>query len=383
MKVIVVGLGAMGSAVTYQLATRGVDVVGIDRFSPPHAYGSSHGDTRITRRLTLEGVEYAPLAARSQVLWRDIEAATGEDIFTANGVLHIADLSADPAAFDNHQGAAAALGIEHERLGPAELRARFGQFNVGSDDAAFFEPGGGFVRPEAAIRAQLTLAERSGATLRRDELVEAIEPGPGGVTVSTDQGTYAGDQVVVAAGGWLATLLGEPRLASLFRVYRQVLQWYLLDGSAAEFGPASFPTFIWRCGVNPQERFYGFPTLDGRTIKIATGQFAVTSDPDSLDRTVGPREHTDLHRRLIAPRLPAVSAEAPRGTVCMYTVTPDRGFVLDRHPGHERVFIASPCSGHGFKHSAAIGEAVAELLTTGNSTIDLKPFGLDRFGLGG
>lgn len=383
MSVVVVGLGAMGSAVTYQLAKLGVKVVGIDRFSPPHSLGSSHGDTRVTRRLTLEGVEYAPLAARSQQLWRDIEAATGEDIFTANGILHVADVAVSPDSFDNHERAATELGVEHERLDAAELRSRFPQFGFGPDEVAYFEPGGGFVRPENAIRAQLMLAERAGASVRRNERAVAIEADPAGVTVRTDHTSYRADQIVVAAGAWLPGLLGDPRLTSIFGVYRQVLHWFELAASAGDFGPDAFPTFIWRYGGEPGDRFYGFPSLDGQTIKLATGQFEVTSDPDDINRTVSPSEPAAFHRAHLGTRLPAVTPAVARSVVCMYTVTPDRGFVLDRHPSDERVFIASPCSGHGFKHSAAIGEAVAETITTGTSTIDLKPFGLARFGASG
>lgn len=259
----------------------------------------------------LEGIEYAPLAARSQQLWRDIEAATGEDILTTNGVLHIADLAVSPNSFDNHERAAAELGVEHERLDTAELRSRFPQFGFGADEVAYFEPGGGFVRPENAIRAQLTLAERAGASVRRNESVAAIETNPAGVTVRTDHASYRGDQVVVAAGAWLPGLLGDPSLASIFGVYRQVLHWFELDTAAGDFSPAAFPTFIWRYGGEPANRFYGFPSLDGRTIKLATGQFEVTSDPDNINRTVSPSEPAAFYRAHLGARLSAVSPWSP------------------------------------------------------------------------
>ncbi len=165
MDVIVVGLGAMGSATVHQLARRGVEVLGIDRHSPPHSFGSSHGETRITRRLTLEGTEYVPLAVRSHEWWRRIEAETGASVLTECGVLSLSDLAVDPGAFAVHERAAAAFGIDYELLDAAALRDRFPQFRVETSRVGLLEPGGGFVRPEAAISAQLDLAKRYGARL--------------------------------------------------------------------------------------------------------------------------------------------------------------------------------------------------------------------------
>ncbi|MGW0084300.1 N-methyl-L-tryptophan oxidase [Streptomyces sp. NPDC003393] len=380
MDVIVVGLGAMGSAAIHQLARRGVEVLGIDRHSPAHAFGSSHGESRITRRLTLEGAEYAPLAVRSHEWWRRIEAETGTSVLTACGVLNLADSAADPRAFAVHERAATAYGIEYELLDAAVLRDRFPQFRVEDTRVGLLEPGGGLVRPEAAIKAQLELAERYGARLHRGEHVLAVEPSASAVTVRTDVGTYTADQVVLCAGGWLAGLLDDPGLARLFGVYRQVLHWFGVEDSGQDFSPGRFPTFIWQGVSRAEEYFYGFPSLDGATIKVATGQLEHrTPDPDSLDRTVAAEEAAGFHQTMIGGRLPGVSVRAAHSQVCMYTVTPDEAFVIDRLPGSERVLVASPCSGHGFKHSAAIGEALAELATQGASTLDLAPFAFDRF----
>ncbi|GAB1332367.1 N-methyl-L-tryptophan oxidase [Streptomyces sennicomposti] len=380
MDVIVVGLGAMGSATAHQLARRGVDVLGIDRHSPPHTFGSSHGETRITRRLTLEGAEYAPLAVRSHEWWRRVEAESGASVLTACGVLTLADQAADPEAFAVHERAAAAHGIDYELLDAAALRERYPQFRVADTRVGLLEPGGGFVRPEAAISAQLDLAERYGARLHRGERVLGVEASASAVTVRTDAATYTADQVVLCAGGWLAGLLGDPRLARLFGVYRQVLHWFGIGGAGQDFSPGSFPAFIWNGVGRADDYFYGFPSVDGATVKVATGQLDHrTTDPDALDRAVTAEEAAGFHRAMISGRLPGLSTRAVRSEVCMYTVTPDEAFVIDRLPGRERVLIASACSGHGFKHSAAIGEALAELVTDGATTLDLAPFALGRF----
>src|SRR5687767_2891266 len=173
---IVLGLGAMGSATLYQLAKRGMNVLGIDRHSPPHVFGSSHGESRVTRQAIGEGERYTPLALRSHEIWREIEAASGESLLTVTGGLVISSRSERatchvPGFFDNTVRAARTHGIAHETLEAHEIRARFPAFAVEDDAIGYYEPGAGFLRPEACVRAQLTLAERLGATIHRDETV--------------------------------------------------------------------------------------------------------------------------------------------------------------------------------------------------------------------
>jgi sarcosine oxidase len=258
--VIVIGLGAAGGAVTYQLARHGVDVIGIDRFRLPHGRGSSHGETRISR-LTDEGAHYAPLAMRSRELWQEIEAASGVEIFTATGYLSIADARQAPDAFVIQQQSAQVVGAEHQLLDSIDIRRRFPQFDVTSSHIGFYEPGSGIIRPEAAVTQQLSLAERFGAKIRQGEQVTAIAATPSGVMVHTDRGRFTADRVVMAAGPWVADLINDARLASLFVVYRQVLHWFTFDGPTQAFRPGRFPVFTWRPGARPRPRFYGFSDL--------------------------------------------------------------------------------------------------------------------------
>jgi sarcosine oxidase len=280
--VVVIGLGATGSATVFQLARRGVNVLGIDRFSPPHIFGSSFGDTRVTRPLTLEGVAYSALALRSHELWREIEAESGINILTTNGVLQIADSTLAPNAFAHHLQAADRFGVEYDLLDYRQLSDRFPQFGVRPHHFGFFEPGGGFLRPEEAIRAQLRLAERCGATIRRHEQVMAIDVNSTNVTVHTDQGMYTADRIVLAVGSWMSELVDQPELAALFGVYRQVLNWFNVDASRTALGPEHCPTFLWQYGAHAVERFYGFPSVDGKTMKSQ----ATTTPPGRPETTL-------------------------------------------------------------------------------------------------
>jgi sarcosine oxidase len=204
-------------------------------------------------------------------------------------------------------------------------------------------------------------------------------PATNGVTVRTSAGEYRVDQVVVSAGSWAATLL--PEFASWFKVQRQVLFWFDLKDSIDAFLPGKFPVFIWGFGEHHEDFVYGFPAIDGigGGIKVATEQRAVTTSADAVDRVVKEQEIDEMYRNYVSRRLPGLSSRCVNAVVCLYTSLPDNGFIIDFHPKYSNVLVVSPCSGHGFKHSAAIGEAVAELIVRGKSTLDLSAFRMSRF----
>ena len=380
--VIVLGLGAMGAAATYQLAQRGARVLGIDQFSPPHSLGSSHGDTRVTRLAIGEGAHYTPLAERSHAIWRDIEAKTGAELLTQCGGLIIS--SDNKHAFTHVEGffrntvdAAKLHGIAHALLDAKEIRQRFPAFQIRDEEFGYFEPAAGFVRPEACIAAQIALAEKNGAEIHRNERVPDFDATPAGVAIRTKRARYEADTLIIAAGAWLPEILGAD-FARLLRVYRQVLYWFAVDGDGAAFGPARFPIFIWELpGSAPC--IYGFPIIDGSGLKIATETYAQTTTPDACLREVGADEIALMHREYVAPYIKGVVAYCTKARTCLYTVTSDGGFIIDRWPSSDRVIIASCCSGHGFKHSAAIGEVLADMAQGRAPSFDIAPFRLARF----
>jgi sarcosine oxidase len=376
--VVIVGLGAMGSAVAFQLAKAGARVLGIDRFAPPHAHGSTHGDSRITRLAVGEGAEYVPLAIRSHELWREIEARTGDELLAVTGgvVLSVPGSRGHHGADDflgTTIATARAHGIAHEVLDSAALAERLPPFVLGGDERGMFEPGAGFVRPERAVAAQLQLAREHGADLRTGERV--ISAGDGRVV--TDAGTYTAGTIVLTAGPWLTEL--RPELAPAFTVSRQVLHWFALEPGAYE-AHRDLPVFIWITGDGAEEFFYGFPAIDGPDggLKVASEQFQAATTPAACRRDVTAVQSRQLHARFLARRLPGLRPRTVRARTCLYTTTADSRFAIDAHPDDDNLLVVSACSGHGFKHSAAIGEAVAQLALTGTSAIDLQPFGLGR-----
>jgi sarcosine oxidase len=376
---IVIGLGAMGSAAVYQLAKRGAKVLGIDRYAPPHELGSTHGETRITRVACGEGLEYTPLAVRSNVLWREIERECGVSLLTQNGFASIAGrkraAKAGNAEFlEVTIAAAKAAGIDYEILDGKEFRKRSPAFNVKDDDAVYFDRVGGFLRPEVCVETQLKLAKEHSAEIHLNEQAISFEETNGAVRVKTAAGEYSASTLILAAGPWLFELI-DTKLMPGLKVTRQVVCWFRVKDAARfeEFQPERFPVFVWQ--VPAAQISYGFPALGGPEdgVKISTEQYDVEVNPDTMERTVSPAEQAALYEEYVAPYFPGLDRACVRSAVCLYTSTPDSRFVIDRHPAYPRVIVASPCSGHGFKHSAAIGEAVAQM-ALGEPHLDLSAF---------
>ncbi len=382
---VVLGLGAMGSATVCQLAKRGHRILGIDRFTPPHAYGSSHGDTRITRLAIGEGEHYTPLALRSHQLWRELERETGTNLLTVCGELIISSeaktsISHGERFFANTLAAARKHGIAHEILGATEIRRRFPEFNVRDDEFGYFERDAGFLRPEACVRAQLALARHYGAEIHTGETGLRFAASPVEVTVTTERETYAADTLIVTAGAWLPHLVPPP-LARHFTVRRQVLYWFDVERAFSRFVPECFPVFIWEL-QGKKQGIYGFPAIDGAAggLKVGTEQYETTTTAETVERNVSDEEIRAMYDEYVAQQIPALGPKCAKTATCLYTMTPDYGFVIDRHPDFARVIVASPCSGHGFKHSAAIGEALAQLAIDGESALDLGACKFARFG---
>jgi sarcosine oxidase len=383
---IVIGLGAMGSAATYQLAKRGNKVLSIDQFSPPHVYGSSHGDTRITRQAIGEGAEYVPLVLRSYEIWNEIERETKKKILTITGGLIMTSVGGairhGSNFFNQTVACAEEYDIPHRLLEADEIRRQFPQFKLEGNERGYFEEKAGYLRPELAVEAQLELAGRYGAALAFNEKVISFSVRRDNkVVVKTDQGEYEAEKAILTAGPWVAKLLAE-KYARFFKIYRQVMYWFDVADSISQFEAQRFPVWIWEFGTKVEDLMYGFPAIDGARggVKIAFEQYKTESDPDVVSREVSKQEIEDVYQRYVQPYFTNIKENCIKTVTCLYTVTPDHRFVIDAHPEFPHVFVASPCSGHGFKHSAAIGEVLAQLVTEGRSDIDISAFSFRRLG---
>jgi sarcosine oxidase len=374
--VVVCGLGAMGSATLHHLARRGKRVLGLERYAPGHDRGSSHGRTRIIRLGYFEHPSYVPLLRRAYALWRELEATIGRPLLHVTGIAEIG-----PPAGVLVQGTLAAArlhGLRHEVLAAAELMHRYPVFTVPPDHVGVIQPDGGFLDVEPSIAAHITLANAAGAEIHCGETVRAIEPHAGGVRIVTERGSVETGVAIIAAGAWMPALV--PGFAATLRVTRQVMGWFAIS-DAELFSDGRCPVFIIesRHGMH-----YGIPPCGGAgagaEIKVAKHHHrSETVDPDAYDRTVSAGDEA-LIRAAIADHIPAANGRLVAAETCLYTMTPDGHFVIDRLPGAPNVILASPCSGHGFKFAPVIGEILADLATTGTTAHDILRFSLARFG---
>lgn len=365
--VIVGGLGAMGSSALSHLARRGVPVLGLDRYSPPHTLGSTHGNSRVIREAYYEHPLYVPLVRRAYECWRELEEQSGKSIYRRTGGLMLG--RPDGPVISGSMASAVEHGIGHELLSADEVRTRFRGFAPPEDFIGLWEDRAGSLAPEVAVTANLELAARHNAPVRSGTPIVGWEADANGVRVETPEGVLHSRVLVLSAGAWIGRLVGE--WGRVFEVERQLSHWF-----RPEVDTSGWPIALWE--HRPGGLVYSIPEGPGR-VKAGVHHEGVIVDPDLVERKVSGQDD-DTIRSLIRQFQPGAAGELLNSAVCLYTNTPDRHFVLDWHPDHENVLIVSPCSGHGFKFSSVIGEIVADLVTGRGSAFDLSPFALSRFG---
>jgi len=362
--VIVLGVGGFGSAACYHLARRGARVLGLEQFECAHARGSSHGDTRIIRLAYFEHPNYVPLLRRAYELWAELESLSGQSLFRRAQLL-----LAGPADGETITGALEAAQLHNltvHRMTAEEACSAFPGMLVPGGYAAVLEPDAGYLRVEECVRAHWQAAVNLGADIRTGIAVRDWSVEGNGVRVRTDQGDSHASSLVITAGAWAATLLRD--LALPLTVVRKFVGWFRTEDGAYHVDHG-YPTFYFE---QPDGAFYGFPSLDGRSIKIAehTGGELV-SDPLNIDRSC---RESDLTRLMpfVKQVLPRARTELEKHSVCLYTLTPDRHFIIDRHPHHPNVWFAAGFSGHGFKFTSVVGEVLADLATTSKTAAPIE-----------
>jgi sarcosine oxidase len=368
---IVIGLGGFGSAAAYAAARRGLKVLGLEQFGPAHDRGSSHGESRIIRRAYFEHPDYVPLADRSYALWESLGNVVGRELYRRTGLILVGPPQGEAVA--GTLRAAREHGLEIEELSTDEARRRFPAFRFEEGDAVVYESDAGWLPVEACVAAHLDAARTAGADLHFGATVRDVRSEGAQVRVITDRETFTAAFAVVAAGAWSAGVLAE--LALPLAVRRKVQLWFPVrgDGVAAQ---ASSPGFLFE---RPAGVFYGFPCIDGETVKVAehSGGDAV-ADPAAVDRELHDVDVAPV-ARFVGRALPLLDPQPRRHSVCMYTMSPDGHFIVDRHPALPNVAIAAGFSGHGFKFTPVIGEAVIDLATEGRTEIPIGFLQLTRF----
>lgn len=377
MNVIVIGLGAMGSAATQHLAERGCSVRGFDQFAPPHSLGSSHGLTRIYRQAYFEDHRYVPLLLRAFELWQKLERDSGEKLLNLTGALVMGPVRG--RLVERSAASAVQFGLPHEILDAAELKRRYPVFEVARDTHALLERNGGYLRVERCVEQQLRRAACAGAQLHTNEPVLEWTAAPDGssVTVRTAVGSYSADRLVITAGPWAPQMLAK--LGLPMRVTRQVVYWFSPKEGLEPFRASRLPVYLFEA-EGDQPTLYGFPLTgpDTEGVKVALHGSEDVCTPQTIEREILPSDEHLIRERLAAA-VPGLAGRLIHAETCPYTMTPDENFLLGPHPQHPAITIAAGFSGHGFKFAQVIGEMVADLVVEGGTCFEIGMFSIERF----
>ena len=373
--VIVVGIGGMGAATCRSLAARGVQVLGLERFSIPHEMGSSHGESRIFRIGYYEHPNYVPLLQEARKQWLQLEDESGKTLFHQIGGLWIGPRESTLIA--GTLDSALRHNLQHELFDHTELQHRFPQFSLSTTQqlTGFFEADAGLIEPEESVTALTQLAWSSGAVIKENEVVIDWTVSNTGVFVTTDTNTYHAEKLVLTAGAWMNALW---KLDFPVTVTRQPTAWFSINDIEA-FRPRSLP--CWGFVRDESAFYYGFPTLHGRkTVKISLHHSGTACSPESVDRTVSAVEIAEL--KAFADRtFPGKVGRVAKSKVCLYTNTSDVHFMIDHHPLHpDHVIIGGGFSGHGFKFVPLIGDILANLVCEGETRYPVEFLGFNRLG---
>jgi len=374
--VIVIGIGAMGSATVYQLSKiPNLKILGIDQFSPPHIYGSSHGETRIIRQIYFEHPNYVPLVKKSYPMWKELENEAKTQLFVNSGGIYIGEEGY--RLMNGLKLTAKEHNFEINIMKSNEIMEKFPAFRVPEKMVGIYDPTAGILFPEKCIEAFISGAENRGAVFNFGEKVLDIKSDTTHEKVITNKGIYNAKKVIITAGAYVTVLLKDLQLP--LKVEKKKIFWMEpVKEFAQNFTVEKMPIFL----IEDEEtkiQLYGFPNVLGTGVKSAmhVNKGDNIQDVYKIDRTIDDNDVEEFKSRISA-YLPNVFGKLNKSSVCMYTMTPDEHFIIDFIPKNKRIILASPCSGHGFKFSIIIGEILKDLAIKGESEFDLSLFSLNR-----
>jgi sarcosine oxidase len=368
--VAVIGAGAMGSSAAYHLSKTGKKILVLDRFTPPHNLGSSHGQSRIIREAYFESPVYVPLVQEAYELWYQLEKESNKRLLLKTGGLMLGTM--DSKVVQGALLSAQTYDLPYEYLSSNEIKKRFPGFNPTNDTVGIYEKNAGILFPEECIETNLQLAKNSNVTFRYDEIVTRIRYNNNEVEIVTNKEKYTVAKAIVSAGAWLNELFPDLHLPLV--VARQVLFWFKCrKEDSKKFLPGDFPVYIWQ--PEKEKIFYGFPDL-GDGIKIAIHHGGKQTNPNAIDRQVTDEEISEMVS--VTKHYFDVQISFNYSAICMYTNTPDEDFIIDYYPANKNIIIASPCSGHGFKFSSAIGKLLCDMALEEPLSFDISVFNISR-----
>ena len=375
---IVVGAGGVGSAAAYYLAKAGQKVLLLEQFELDHQNGSSYGQSRVIR-YTYDNPTYVDLMRDAYPLWFALEEEAGEKLYVKTGGLDFGFPETD--TFQRMKASLDESRLPYEYLSQAEIAQRYPQFALEDGMAGLFNPDGGLLKTSRCVLAHARLAQARGATVIDQTPVLKITPSENGVEVQTETETYGCDRIVLTVGSWAKGLLAEQGIDLPLKIMPCQLGFYE-PKNAADFEPGKFPVFFAHMNGDYGEMPYGIPHEDPSIgVKITTFYGWDTVDkPSEVDYTPS-QAWTERIRDWANQYLPGAAGPLLYTRRCLYTVTPDKDFVVDQHPDYPHVVIGAGFSGHGFKFTTLMGKMLADLAVEGKTPHDTSLFKLSRFQL--
>ena len=368
--VIIIGLGAMGSATSMFLSHNGIKVIGFDSYSPPHEFGSSLGHTRVIREAYHEGTTYVPIVQRAYEIWLEMNENSKVPIIETYGGLLIGRKTGD---IENALKSANKYDIPIKKMTTDEISQKFSVLNPPKEYIGLLESRGGAVFVENSINHMLNTALNNGSIHKYNERVVRWSKKSNYYLVETNLGNYKAEKLVFSSGAWITKLL--PTLKLPIKIERQVLFWFSPRKNPDKFKSINMPNSGW--DLDNGLSFYTMPNLENRGFKVAMHHNGEFVDPDTLIRESNDSD-LKMVRDFLEEYIPDGNGELIDSKVCMYTDTPDQDFLIDSHPDDENIIICSPCSGHGFKFTPAIGEICSSLIINNSTNFDLDKFSLER-----
>ena len=368
--VIIVGLGAMGSAASYYLSKNGVKVLGLDTYEPPHKLGSSHGHTRVIREAYHEGTSYVPIVKRAYELWNELDHEIEDKLILEYGGMYLGD---DGKYLSDAKKSAKKYDIPIKEFSSKEIKEKYNILNPPNNFKGLLENRSGAVFPEKAISNFLSKSINNGSSHNYNEKVIGWEKQSKFYKVETDKNNYFAEKLIFSSGAWIKNLV--PSLKLPVKIERQVLFWFDPIKDKDKFHYSNMPNTGW--DLDNGMEFYTQPNIENKGFKVAmhhNGKFISEND---LNRESN-ADDLSIVKNFLEEYIPLANGKIIDSRVCVYTNTPDLDFIIDFYPNDENLIICSPCSGHGFKFTPAIGEICSELVINNGTNYDLSEFSIKR-----
>ena len=368
--VIIIGLGAMGSAASYYLSKNGVKVLGLDTYEPPHKLGSSHGHTRVIREAYHEGTSYVPIVKRAYELWNELDHEIEDKLILEYGGMYLGD---DGKYLSDAKKSAKKYDIPIKEFSSKEIKEKYNILNPPNNFKGLLENRSGAVFPEKAISNFLSKSINNGSSHNYNEKVIGWEKQSKFYKVETDKNNYFAEKLIFSSGAWIKNLV--PSLKLPVKIERQVLFWFDPIKDKDKFHYSNMPNTGW--DLDNGMEFYTQPNIENKGFKVAMHHNGKFISEDDLNRESN-ADDLSIVKNFLEEYIPLANGKLIDSRVCVYTNTPDLDFIIDFYPNDENIIICSPCSGHGFKFTPAIGEICSELVINNAVNYDLSEFSIKR-----